>query len=153
MWTQILYAVLGRLFDHQNHRRRNGTGNITPFRIQNCIQKVAGILILHLSCGAGLVYQLALVLLIHIYTTSSYMLPNHLILFLESFNLISCQDYIHISFLVKSYKWQLKSLKYCCLMRVYTNIHVIISVPESTGGMEQERMDYNRLMHSRSNFY
>ena len=26
VWTQVLHAVLGRLPDHQNHRRRNGTG-------------------------------------------------------------------------------------------------------------------------------
>lgn len=26
MWAQVLYAVLGRLLDNQNHRGRNGTG-------------------------------------------------------------------------------------------------------------------------------
>lgn len=31
VWTQVLHAVLGRLPDHQNHRRRNGTGN--PLRL------------------------------------------------------------------------------------------------------------------------
>lgn len=30
MWAQVLHAVLGRLFNHQNHRRRNGPGTLSP---------------------------------------------------------------------------------------------------------------------------